>query len=294
MTRLMGMLRALVFASAAIVASACGAMAADQPDSNPALAELVEKAAADGTLNVIWAEEFGAATGAKLIQNAVNKAYGIDITINYTPGPSMPQVGSRILLEEQAGRKASTDLYVGAETNLPPLMLAHALIPVPWSKDFPYIKPEMVTKDDTAVMVSTFYNGITYNAQLIKPADVPHKIADIFKPQWKGKLATTPYAVGFDRLALWKGIEVVKPIVAKTAEWSGGLMRCGDYDRLASGEFVMQFFDCGLTSDTLMESHGGPLNQTPLDDAAMTTLWYFAVPKNSEHPAPATSSSVTC
>lgn len=264
------------------------AAAADEAPPNAALAKLVGNAAAEGTLNVIWAEEFDAANGIRKFEAALNKRYGLRVTINYTPGASMPQVGSRILLEDNAGRKASTDLYIGAETNIPPLMLAHALRPIPWSTYFSYITPEMQTRDGTAIEVSTFYNGITYNAQIIKPNDVPKKVADIFKPQWKGKIASTPYAVGFDQLALWEGVDKVRSIVAKTAAWSGGLLRCGDYNPLASGEFILQFFDCGVTSKLLMESNGGPLNQVTLDDAPITTTWYFAVPKNSEHPALAT------
>lgn len=278
---------ALALAGSAFLAVGSAA-AANEVSSNAALAGLVKKAAAEGTLNVIWSEEFDGANGIRKFEAALNKRYGLHVTINYSPGASMPQVGSRILLEERAGRKSSTDLYIGAETNIPPLMLAHALRPIAWSKYFPYITREMQTSDGTAVEVSTFYNGITYNAQIIKPKDVPKKVADIFKPQWKGKIASTPYAVGFDRLALWEGVDKVKRIVAKTAEWSGGLLRCGDNNPLASGEFIMQFFDCGLTSNLLMESHGGPLNEVTLDDAPITTIWYFAVPKNSEHPAMAT------
>ncbi|HXP75075.1 MAG TPA: hypothetical protein VN823_13100 [Stellaceae bacterium] len=283
MARFKASLRALALAGPAFLAAAPAADAA-----NADLDRLVQKAGAEGTLNVLWGEEFGASEGARPIQDAVNKRYGLHITINYAPGASMPQVGSRILLEEQAGRKASTDLYVGAETNLPPLMLAHAVLTISWSKYFPYITAEMETADGSAILVTTLYNGLYYNAQIVRPSEVPKKIADIFRPEWKGKIATTPYAVAFDRLALWKGMDVVRPIVQKTAEWSGGLLRCGDYDRLATGEFILLFFDCGRTDDHLLPIHGGPLDQVTLDDAAMTTLWYFAVPKNSEHPALAT------
>ena len=42
---------------------------------------------------------------------------------------------------------------------------------------------------------------------------VPKKMADIFKPKWKGKIASTPYAAVFDRLALIKGIDVKAPAI---------------------------------------------------------------------------------
>lgn len=279
--------RALAWAVAAVLAAAAPARAAAD-GANPALQKLVQEAAFEGTLNVVWGDEFGAAKGAREIAAAINETYGITISIAYTPGPSMPQVGTRIVLEAQAGRPASSDLYVGAETNIPPLMLAHVIRPVPWSTYFPYITPEMQVSDHSAVLVSTLYNGIYYNAEDVKPSEVPKVMNDVFKPQWKGKIATTPYAVGFDRLALWKGTEAIRPIVEKTAQWAGGLLRCGDYERLATGEFILLFFDCGRTDEHLMRRNGGPLEQATLDDAAMTTTWYLAVPTNSAHPALAT------
>jgi ABC-type Fe3+ transport system substrate-binding protein len=155
---------------------------------------------------------------------------------------------------------------------------------VAWSEYFPEITPEMYTKGGYAVQIVTLFNGITYNTQFIKKNEVPKMIADVFKPQWKKKIASTPYAVAFDRLALARGFDAIEPIVKKAAEWSGGLIRCGEYERLASGEFIMLFLDCGRVDDALAVNKGGPLDQALLGDALATTLWYFAVPKTSAHP----------
>jgi ABC-type Fe3+ transport system substrate-binding protein len=113
-------------------------------------------------------------------------------------------------------------------------------------------------------------------------------MADIFNPKWKGKIASTPYAAGFDRLALARGIDAIRPVVRKTAEWAGGLIRCGEYERLASGEFIMLFLDCGRTDDRLLTENGGPLGQVVIEDAAITTNWYFGIPSNNAHPNLAT------
>jgi iron(III) transport system substrate-binding protein len=260
-----------------------GAQAAEM-ERTRALETLLKAAQAEGTLNVIWGPSLGAAKGARALQDAINKAYGLDITVNYTPGPSMPRMAGRTIQEAKAGRTASSDVFLGVEVNLPNMLKAKVLRSVPWSDYFPSIKSNMHINNGYAVHIVTLFNGIHYNTQLIKPHEVPKKFADIFKPKWKGKIASTPYAVAFDRLSIIHGMDVIRPVVQKIAQWSGGLIRCGEYERLASGEFIMLVLDCGRTDDTLLTSNGGPLDQVLLEDALGTTLWYFAVPTNSAHP----------
>jgi len=251
---------------------------------NPALAKLVAAAQAEGELNVIWGPALGAGTGAKAIQDGVNKTYGTSIKVNYTPGPSMPQMATRTIQEVQAGRKASSDLYVGVEVALTQMMAANVLTAVPWAEYFPYVTPAMAG-DGRALLVATLFNGILYNAHAIPKANVPHKMADIFRPEWKGKIASTPYAVGFDRLALLMGFDTIKAVVQRTADWSGGLMRCGENERIASGEFIMLFLNCGdRIDDNMAADNGGPLASGEIEDALATSLHYFGIPKTSAHP----------
>ena len=274
---------------AALLASALAATAqAADMKRTPALDRLIKAAQAEGTLNVIWGPSLGSAGGAKALQDGINSTYGINIKVNYTPGPSMPRMAGRTIQEAKAGRKASSDVFLGVEVNLPNMLKAKVLRSVPWSDYFPSIKSNMYIKNGYALHIVTLFNGVHYNTQLIKPHEVPKKFADLFKPKWKGKIASTPYAVAFDRLSIVQGMEVIRPVVQKLAQWSGGLIRCGEYERLASGEFIMLVLDCGRTDDTLMTSNGGPLDQVLLEDALGTTLWYFAVPINSEHPNLAT------
>ena len=255
---------------------------------NADLKKLVKAAEAEGTLNVVWGPSLNASKGARALQDAINKTFGIKIKINYTPGPSMPRLASRVIQEIKAGRAPSTDVFLGAETTLTRMIRSKGVVPVNWRKYFPSIEKSQTINKGNAVHIATLFSGIYYNADIIKPNEVPKKMADIFKPKWKGKIASTPYAAGFDRLALARGIDVIRPVVQKTAKWAGGLMRCGEYERLASGEFIMLFLDCGRTDDRLLKENGGPLGQTVIEDAAITTNWYFAVPTNSAHPNLAT------
>ena len=280
--------RTCALTSTVFLIAATYAADAQQIQRTPALEKLVKDAQAEKTLNLSWGPSLGSANGVKLLQDAINKEFGINISVTYTPGPAMPQLASRIIQEIDAGKTPSSDLVLGAETTFTQLLRAKALLPVRWSDYFNTITPEMQTKDGMAVHIVTLVTGIHYNTELIKANEVPRKMADIFNPKWKGRIAGTIYAAGFDRIALSRGIDVIRPVVKKTGEWAGGLIRCGENERIASGEFVMLFLDCGKTDDRLLVEKGGPLNQVVIEDAALTTNWYWGLPKGVQKPNLAT------
>lgn len=255
-----------------------------QEQRSPALEALIKASQEEKSLNVVWGPSLGAAVGARALQEGLNKKYGTSITVNYTPGPSFPQMASRIVQEIQAGRPNSTDVSLGAETTIGSLLESKALQPINWAETFSHIRPEMMTKNGEAVHIVTLFTGIYYNTKFIKPNEVPKKMADVFNPRWKGRIATTPYAGTFDRLAVEFGVENIRPIVKKASEWAGGLIRCGEYERLATGEFILFFFDCGRGDERLSVANGGPLEQAVLEDAAITTNWFLGVPKNTTKP----------
>ena len=250
-----------------------------------ALDALAQAASKEGTLNSVWGgDSLGGGRGAAALQDAINREFHINIKIVFTPGPSMPQLSTRIIQEVKAGQQSSSDAYLGVSVNLPPMIAADVLDEVPWSSYLPSITQEMQTKNHDAVLAYTLFEGFTYNTQLIPENEVPHNLAGLFRPEWKGKLASTPYAAGFDELALKDGDATVRPIVKKIAEWAGGLIRCGDYDRIASGEFLGLVLDCGQIAKQYMVENGGPVKLALLEDALGTELTYLSVPKTSAHP----------
>ena len=275
-------------AFAAVVAIAAGLASRDAAAGithTPQLDELIKAGVAEGELNVMWGgSSLGEAEGVHELQAALNREFKINVKINYTPGPSMPQLATRIIREVKAGQKSSTDVFLGIEVSIPGMIAAQVLEPVKWSEYYPEITPDMTTQGGEALLEFTLFNGMSYNAQLIADKDAPHTLAQVFRPEWKGKLASTPYAAGFDRLALAYGDDKIRPIVQKMAQWAGGLLRCGEYERLASGEFLGLVLDCGQVQPRFLVENGGPVRLVPLDDALATTLTYFAVPKTSAHP----------
>src|SRR5277367_5120837 len=103
------------------------------------------------------------ASPAAALQDAINHEFHINIKIVFTPGPSMPQLSTRIIQEVKAGQPSSSDAYLGVAVNLPPMIAANVLDEVPWSSYLPGITQEMQTKNHDAVLAYTLFEGFTYN-----------------------------------------------------------------------------------------------------------------------------------
>jgi ABC-type Fe3+ transport system substrate-binding protein len=60
-----------------------------------------------------------------------------------------------------------------------------------------------------------------------------------------------------------------------------GLIRCGEEERVANGEFAMLVFNCDLADANDMREKGAPVNGRVFKDAGILSYWYLAVPSNS-------------
>jgi iron(III) transport system substrate-binding protein len=128
--------------------------------------------------------------------------------------------------------------------------------------------------------------GVTYNTNLVRGADVPRRLNDLLDPKWKGKIASTPYASGWREFvaADLLGQDQTFAYVRKFAPQVGGLIRCGESDRVTSGEFLMLVMDCGANDVITLKRQGAPIDHVVLDDAAVVHNRYGAVPVNSAAP----------
>lgn len=272
-----------------------GAISASTIASKPAAAgatsekALVAAARKEGQLVLVWGDgAVGGAEGAKMLGEGLNKHYGLNLNVQYTPGPAMPEMGSKILLEFQTDRPASSDVMIGSETHFPPLMQAKALEAIDWASWSANIKdPRLLgMPDGTSVRVASRIPGITYNTDKIQGDAVPKSMEDLLKPQYKGKIASTPYAAMFDRLASddWWGQQKTVDYVTKLSAQVSGLIRCGETERIASGEFPLLALDCGTDASLRGQAQGQHLAQVIPSDAAALVYWYMGVPKNAAHP----------
>ena len=238
-------------------------------------------------LGISWAESsLGGSVGAKAFEGVFNNLYGTNIKINFTPGPSIPDVTGKVTQELAAGQKSSTDVLITADTTLAPVLDRDLLEPYDYTQLSPRITSKFLAPKNLSVEVVSLVPGITYNTNLVQPADVPKKMEDVLNPKWKGKIATTPYVTGFDRIALrpeWTP-QKVKDYMAKLTTNLGGLIRSGEEPRIATGEFAMMVLDTGFHQAQKQIVKGAPLQQVIPQDAGTVGFLYLGVPRNSAHP----------
>src|SRR4029077_3859188 len=159
---------------------------------------------------------------------------------------------------------------------------------VDWKKYLPSrITDEMVEHNGQLLRIVTGLSGATYNSALapIKPTT----LEDFLKPAWKGKIASTPYSAGFDILLaedVW-GKEKTYSYVRALSKQITGLIRCGEAERIATGEYLALVMDCTGQDALQWQGKGAPVGQMMPLDAAQERYYYFGVPKNAQHPAAA-------
>jgi iron(III) transport system substrate-binding protein len=256
------------------------------------LAELIAGARKEGVLRGQWGQNsFGGSEGFQDILAGMNKRYKLNLKGQYTPGPDMQRLMLRIIQEAAAGQPASTDVYLGNAQAMLDGLKAKVLMPMTYdqfieNKPPPEGKFNAIARDGTHVAVATAVVGIEYNSNLVKGADVPRRMEDVLNPKWKGKIAATPYAAGMREFATpdFMGREKMVEFTKKLSKQIGGLMRCGESERITSGEFLMLVFSCGGNDVNVAKRTGAPLAQAVIEEGTVLHMRYAAVPKNSRSP----------
>jgi len=272
-----------------VVALACGTVKKVFAEQwTPELARIIDGAKKEGKLTFTWGSSIlGGNQGAQMAQALMNKMFGTNIQVMFSPGPSMARVGSKIAIEYSAGQSASTDVYVASAPQIAPLLRRQIFQTVEWQKLLPRrITAKMIEAKNTALIFGTGLSGATYNSKLLPKGVVPRTMKDFLKPEWKGKIASTPYAASFDILAakeIW-GPEKTLDYVRKLSPQLAGLMRCGEMERIVSGEFIALVMDCTGQNAMVWEEKGAPLKQIIPIDAAQKRYRHLTVPKNAAHP----------
>jgi ABC-type Fe3+ transport system substrate-binding protein len=254
----------------------------------PALQALIDAARAEGQLTLVWGEgTIGGTNGVRRIAEGLNREYGLNLNVQFTPGPSMANMMTKLTEESQADRRASTDVMVGYSNHMAALSQAGALTPVDWLAWAPHVRnPEQVAPNGVAVTFQTSFAGITYNTQRVSGDEIPRSLQDLLQPRYKGRIASTPYGANFDYLAtdeVW-GEQRTMDFLTRFADQIAGLIRCNESDRLASGEFELFALDCSQSNAYEAHSRGAPIDIVIPSDAALLIPLYVAVPRTAAHP----------
>jgi ABC-type Fe3+ transport system substrate-binding protein len=260
----------------------CGTAAQADP-----LGALVAAASKEGTLRLMWGEgSLGGTSGARLIQDALNKKFGTQIKIQFSPGASMGAMANKLMTEMRAGLPSSSDVWLASTTQAARGVKDEAFAPF----DLPALLPGRVDQEmieGGAVRLVSYMAGISYNTHLLP--NPPRSMEGFLDPSLKGKLATTPDASGFDIMAgseFW-GLDKTLSYAERLSRQVGGLMRCNEMERIAAGEFAALILDCGGSDALDIAERGAPMAQVIPRDFRTERFFYLGVPKNSAHPAAA-------
>jgi ABC-type Fe3+ transport system substrate-binding protein len=272
---------------AAAIALAGGA--ANAEEISPALKDLAAAANKEGSITLSWSQStLAGSQGAARFQAAINKMFGTNIRINFVPGADMARIVNQLATEFSAGQKATVDIALGAAPQIAPVLKVNFFEQIDWKPYLPgRITSDMIELDGRIIRVVTGLSGATYNAQLAPMK--PTTLEDFLKPEWKGKLASTPYAAGFDVLLaddVWGKPKTVNYVRALSKQITG-LIRCGEAERVATGEYLALVMDCTGQDALQWKERGAPLEQMMPLDAAQQRYYYFAIPKNAQHPSAA-------
>ncbi len=260
-------------------------------EMTPAITKLLEVAKAEGELNLVWGSGvMSGAVGVKRFEAGFNEYFGTKIKFNFTPGVSFPGMAAKTAEELAAGKTAFSDVSISSTIAARLYFRKKVLMPVDWGALLPHIPGAVLKRitapDNTQISILAHSPGIVYNTNFIKKEDAPKTMKELLSPKWKGKIGTTPYAAGFGELGdhhRWGPDAALK--FARTFNKNVvGLMRCGDYDRLTSGEFWIFAISCSPGQVRLQIEKGAPLAQTIPLDVLLVIYHNLGVPKHAAHP----------
>ena len=137
----------------------------------------------DEIVFVAGAQTFGGRKGLADLETGFNKRYGLKAHVNFAAGPDMNARAARLITEVKAGRKSSTDLYLGSQSHFALLHKENALEKFNWSGTFSWVTKEMEIFPGEGVLVYTSPNGIIYNTNLIPKDKAPKNYTDLIDPR---------------------------------------------------------------------------------------------------------------
>lgn len=256
------------------------------------LDQVIQGAKKEGVIRGQWGQgSAGGSAGFAEFVAGVNKKYGLNLKGQYTPGADMQALMLRVVQEAAAGQPASSDVFIGNSQTMLDGTKANVLTAVEWAKVIDRPLPSggsgfPILPGSFGVGYGTPVVGIEYNSNLVKGDDIPRRLEDVLKPKWKGKIASTPYAAGLREFAMpdLLGREYMVDFTKKLSKQIGGLIRCGDSERIASGEFLMHVLTCGGNEAIVMEKKGAPNRNTAVEEGTILHTRYVSVPKHARSP----------
>ena len=162
------------------------------------LEQIVAEAKKEGEVTLVASTStFGGKKGFTELEALFAKRYGFKAKLNLSGGPSFPQMAARIITEQKAGSKSSTDMYLGSDGTFATMQEEKALEKVNWAGTFPWVTKEMEIIPQESLLVYASFHGIIYNSNVIPKDKAPKSYEDLIdpalSPTWAGKMAIPAY-----------------------------------------------------------------------------------------------------
>ena len=275
----------LLVLAASLLCSAAAVPQAAQPPDPPNLAALEKAAEHEGVLDVAWdAQLYGGGPGAQRIVDGIAKKWGVHLKLNYSAVDNGARYINSLAEEVRAGQTASSDIMF----TVPDGTFAKYVQVVDYRKYVPGLPDAVMFYGHRSAAAVTQLEAFEYNTTLVPKDKVPKNLSDFLKPEWKGKIATSPYQggqgsyLGFPEVLGHAGMLAFYQALSGQL---GGLTTCGKATAdLLSGEYLFFGVDCGDQSVRMLQRQGRPLGLIYPKDGVAIRAFAPAVPLTAAHP----------
>jgi ABC-type Fe3+ transport system substrate-binding protein len=273
----------------AILAAFATASSAAATEWTPALQGVIANAKAEGRIVLTTPPNvMGGADSNAIIASGIDKMFGVKIAIDWAPSGSMGQLAAKLYQEYRAGTPSSSDLVSLASVQIMPYLDKGLFRKIDWPGLMPdRIAPAIVEGDGQALRIDSTFTSILYNTRVAPWVKDIGAMADLLKPELKGKYSTTVVLAGFDVLLakdVW-GIDRTTDFVRKMVPQLSGLMHCDSEDRVAAGETGAIALDCTGGAQNRAKFRGQNILASKIvPDAAHRRYYYALITANAAHP----------
>jgi iron(III) transport system substrate-binding protein len=221
--------------------------------------------------------------GARRLNAAFNRKYGISVTFKYSPSANMDKDLASLITQVATGGATDFDAAVFPDTYHAALWLRK--LQVPFEYRVLGVDPKVINFDGGTVSFANQFTLPAYNKKTLPANEVPRNWQDLLNPKWKGgKLGVTNATPAhLAVLAMVWGEEETTKYIKALAQQSPFLGRLGEtYSRLLLGELAIAVT---LTNSFIFtaEKAGAPIVFADIEPV-VSPAYHVGVLKGARHP----------